>query len=326
MMDMSLDTTNSSLSRSVVRSFYMHLAGPDFFSELDATASTLPVVLQPVAGALRQNLAGVISTVSVPATLAGAAAASAIFQQFHFAETLRQRAAWIRAGGSGSGPLPEPYSSAAAQLAQKKLADETVARDRVVDAAFGSLGEALKSAEMVDAADELLRQGLVLTWGSFEVAARDTLKQYLNVRPADVLPLVRQPETRKIIQLRGLDFDVLAQHGFDISRSMGDILVSQNDFSRLSAVRELSSVLFSADEALRKTLGSRKLWLLNQMRHLIVHQRGIVDKRFIDSTGNTAQLGDRLLTTPDELEEFLELVRDAGLQLLASAGRALADV
>jgi len=58
--------------------------------------------------------------------------------------------------------------------------------------------------------------------------------------------------------------------------------------------------------------------MLSQRRHLIVHQRGIVDRRYLENTNDTQQIGERLLVSPDELLGYIVLVQNSGASLLTA--------
>jgi hypothetical protein len=81
--------------------------------------------------------------------------------------------------------------------------------------------------------------------------------------------------------------------------------------------------LFQKAEALRALLGSDDLWVLSQRRHLIVHNRGVVDRKYIEQTGATDEEGKPLRLRPRDIERAIGLVRDAGYALLLAAQETL---
>ena len=78
--------------------------------------------------------------------------------------------------------------------------------------------------------------------------------------------------------------------------------------------------LFPANVRLRTALTQRDLWTLFQRRHLIVHRRGIVDRRYLEATGEGREMGARLAITPQELTKHLGVVVEAAGALVAAAG------
>ena len=73
------------------------------------------------------------------------------------------------------------------------------------------------------------------------------------------------------------------------------MLAAQQDFSDIRTIRAVVVPMLGSEPALTAALGDKRLWLLCQERHLIVHRRAVVDARFLEATGQTLELGDRLL-------------------------------
>jgi hypothetical protein len=69
---------------------------------------------------------------------------------------------------------------------------------------------------------------------------------------------------------------------------------------------------------LRACLSDHELWLLAQRRHLIVHRRGIVDNRYLESTGEKLVPGSQISISPSDIERGLDIVCSAGIELLKS--------
>jgi hypothetical protein len=186
----------------------------------------------------------------------------------------------------------------------------------IAEDACHQLVNALEENEVKLASQELLRQGLVLLWGAFEVLSRDLFITYLNSNPSKVSMLSTNPETRTKFELKSLKLDLIAEYGFNLSPHMGDILGSSNDLSDLATIKSIYKVLFPSNSQLREALDDYNLWLLNHRRHLIVHHRGIVDSKYIQNTGDTVKVGDILKTPPEDLEKYLSVVLNAGQCLL----------
>jgi hypothetical protein len=68
-------------------------------------------------------------------------------------------------------------------------------------------------------------------------------------------------------------------------------------------------------------LNDNALWLLCQQRHLIVHRRGIVDAKYVESTGASAVLGELIEINPDNLESYMEKVVSTGQSILSAANK-----
>ena len=70
-------------------------------------------------------------------------------------------------------------------------------------------------------------------------------------------------------------------------------------------------------------MNSKDLWMLSQRRHLIVHNRGVVDHRYNKQTGETYKEGQRLYVPPTDIELYVTLVRDIGIAILEAADNEL---
>ena len=99
---------------------------------------------------------------------------------------------------------------------------------------------------------------------------------------------------------------------------MGDVLTGYIDFSNLDALREIVSALPMQDQELKQLVRKKDLWLLNQRRHLLVHRAGYVDARYQKSTGEKVPIGSKLRITPEELRQYLVLVRDMAVRVIES--------
>jgi hypothetical protein len=175
-----------------------------------------------------------------------------------------------------------------------------------------------KSGNVASAVSELHGQGIVLVWSAFEVLVRDLFAFCLNSRPELVREVMKNESSKRLFQLKGLDFEVLSQYGFDVSRAMGDILVQTHDLGNLPAMKACFEALFPDDAGLRDSLTEKDLWLLSQRRNLIVHRRGIIDQKYLDSTGEALVLGEQMNVSSADIERSLSTVCAAGISLMKS--------
>jgi hypothetical protein len=71
---------------------------------------------------------------------------------------------------------------------------------------------------------------------------------------------------------------------------MGDLLIKQRDASDLLTLKAAIGAIWGKNE-LYKRLDSAEIRLLNLQRHLIVHRRGIVDKKYLYQSGDSLSEG-----------------------------------
>jgi hypothetical protein len=255
----------------------------------------------------------VIETVGIPATLASASVQQARFDRIHTAEQIRA----LKISDVPETDRPKPLDVARKRFEEELSSEE--GRNYLADGASQFLLHALKDTGTARAAAELLRQGTILIWASLEVLARDVFVSYVNQKPQAAKRLLMDTQTRQLFPLKELDLDLLEQHGFDLSESMGKVLAGLHELSTLPAIKQVFSVLFPSADTLHELLNRKEMWVLSQRRHLIVHRRAILDEKYLRDTGETGALGSELQISPDQLERHLQLVRDAGTALLRAA-------
>jgi hypothetical protein len=289
--------------------------------QLRELSNTLPANLSDPAMAFVANLEASVSVLCLPTCLAMASAEEWRFRQLHIAERIR----------AGTDPDADPDSSkerAAKEKAHHRFADEMASKETInhlADHACTFLLRQHSQPHVVDAAAGLLLQGVVLVWGAFEVLVRDVFEAIVNARPALGRALLESVDGKRLFQVKAIDLETLARYSFDLSKCMGSVLSEFRDLSDLTAIRGVLGSLLPHAEVLRTLLGSKDLWVLSQRRHLIVHNRGVVDRQYIEQTGATEEVGKRLHLVPADIELYVGLVRDVGFALLAAAQETLAS-
>jgi hypothetical protein len=174
------------------------------------------------------------------------------------------------------------------------------------------------SQELQTAATSLVLQAAVLTWGALEVLCRDVFKAYLNANPAAYASLAADSDVKKRFELGKVPLQRVADLGFDLSAKLGELLAEQNDLADLSTIKVTLLAMFPTNERLRLAFGQRDLWNLFCRRNLFVHQRGIIDRRYREATGDAREVGSRLVILPRELMSHITTVTEAASALLAA--------
>lgn len=287
------------------------------FSTLDIAIASLLTEYRSPLDAFRHNLNATISTISIPFALASGSAHQSHFQRFHMAE--RIRAGGIEPDAVPHGETLERFRNRKAlEIASRKMSEFAESKegiDAIADDICAFLLDSLKGGSLEGAAQELLRQGELLLWSAFEVLFRDIFETLLNSEPERAQDLVAHPTTRKRFDAEKLPLELLLQHGLNLSQTLGSVLVTRQDLSDLPTVKAIYSVLFPSSPELASALADVRLWSLFQRRHLIVHRRGVVDRSYIDSTGDSCAIGTVLRVLPVQLERDLEAVAAAGTSL-----------
>lgn len=256
---------------------------------------------------LRANIDGLLSAVSIPFTLASKSALNTHWQRIHSAE--RIRSLMLDAKPDETKQQLESRRERAANENAKTQMDNFVRSAEGVDA-IGSvmlnfLDGLCADESLVEAAKELILQGLVLCWGAFEVFARDCFIAYLNANPSRTLVLLADPVAKRRFELSKFSVETLAAHNFNLAARMGTLLAQQQDLSDLYSVKAVYQALFPDDRNLCAALSDPDLRLLSLRRNLIVHQRGLIDDPYAAATACVQSVGERLKVAPGDLETHL---------------------
>ena len=298
--------------------FLVPPAPDEYFSRLDELIDGLDRKYQALGQSFRHNLNSLLSTVAMPFSMASASIHDSHFQRIHAAERIRARSIELDAIQPGE-RLDETRDREAYRKA-RSLIKEFVGSEDGMNAIIRDicrfLLRSLKAGELKLSARELVQQGIILVWSAYEVLFRDAFELELNLHPSKAALLAQNVSTRKRFEVERFSLDTLIKHEFDLSDTVGTLLVGQQDFSDLPTIKSVYAVLFPSSAELTSCLNQPDLWLLYQRRHLFVHRRGTVDQNYLDNTSDAVPLGSTLEVTPKEFEQHFNGVLEAGEALL----------
>lgn len=310
------------LAASVMRSFFVAPESSQILSGFAELRNRLQPRYAALCAAFEQNVSALATTIGMPVILGSAASSGSHWQRIHSAERIRALNTMAEPG-ENEVALEARRASQASQVAAKRMkefVESAEGRDTIAVDACRFLLEALRSANLGEAAAELLRQGIVLTWSALEVLSRDLFEMILNFNPKRVLAVIQEPTAKARFQSK-FTLEELATAGFDLSSSLGSLLSSQQDFSDIRTIKAVMLPALNSDKDLETALADKRLWILCQQRHLIVHRRGLVDGRYLEATGESRQVGDRIVISPADLDSHLEAAVIAGRALLMAASK-----
>jgi hypothetical protein len=158
-----------------------------------------------------------------------------------------------------------------------------------------------------DPACELLNQGILLTWSAFEVFCRDYIEKRLNENPKQCIPILENDKLRRRLDLKKMPIEYLLENDFDLSEKIGTIIVENYDCSDLLIIKELL-LCINNNHDLKDFLNNNDLWILFQIRHLLMHRRGIIDKYFMEKTHIEQKIGERIIISPSYLYRNISMI------------------
>jgi hypothetical protein len=307
--------------RAIFDRIFIPVIRDDFLAPLISAQMLASDGFGGVANAFLRNIQAVLSTATVPFHLANASVQNLRLQAFGIAERIRVRTL------ISEGTTKEEAEQIATRNALKKFQAEVQTEAHSYgDQVLRHLQEAHRDEEFSQGAAELLGQCLVLTWSALEVLAQDTFIELLNAKPNLTSRLFADESAKKLFQLKSITIDTIVENDFDLSHRMGHVFVRSRPIDSIPVMRTTFSVLLPDAAALNAALANPLLWTLNQRRHLIVHRRGIVDREYLEKTGESIDAGTTLNITATELEHYLRAVIEFGAELLDSAvARAFPD-
>jgi hypothetical protein len=294
--------------------FFIPMDEAVFFANLDESTEQCDSLFTDIAKSFRRNLEAVMLTVCVPFHLTAAGVQRSRFQQIHIAER-------IRADDESEEEANETALAIATdRFSREQQLPETVRH--LASQVLESLDENLNQEDFARASAELLRQGTVSVWAAFEVLVQDLVATLLNAKPDVAVGLLTHERTKGLFQLKALPLDTLAAYNFNVSESLGSILLRHRTVDTVPVMKAVFRVLLPEGDKLKELLEQKDLWILNQRRHLLVHRRGIVDADYTEKTGDALAIGTELIISPSDLEHSLTLVAEVGVELINETSRS----
>lgn len=310
-------------SREKLRAAYLLVADDKFISPLVQGLSDGP--LKEAREDLAYHLRSTILATSLPYLLTKHAVVTRRFQALLSAERIRALDPVAIVSQSDEALTPE-----AAEGAHKRASDallNELSSDEGKDGFNHQIRLALRQHLNDDSVElasrELIHQGTLGVWTAFEVYLKAVAKTVVNQNPHRGLLLLSSEKTKAIFGTKGISANVLAEHAFDLTKTLGDAIFSSIKMDSMAATRAVYDVLFPMEEEISKSLNDSRLWLLNQRRHLLAHRRGIVDRQYLSNTGDSLPLGSRLSISAEDLLSYLETVRDVACVIARVVDEAL---
>jgi hypothetical protein len=268
------------------------------------------------------GLRSVASAASLPYHLESASIQQRHFDRIHTAERIRS----LKFEEYGSETLSEKGVDRALKSARKKMREFISTKDGIDyfrNEIVNHMNYLLERDHVKIGLNEIRVQSLISIWSVFENSSRSFIIDVLNNFPSRSIAITQREDLKAYFGKKAVDIDLIEVHGFNLERSMGNILFHERRLDNLSAIRSIFDSLFS-DNAVREALGS-DMWMLNQRRHLFVHKRGIVDLEYISRTGDMMPIGQRLSLTSEMIEKYITIVEKAVIAIATAADDVLAE-
>ena len=283
----------------------------DFFQKFDNSVKSIDSNLISIGSAFKSNLESVVSILHLPIVLSSSRTKQYIFDKYLTQELI------LNAPTPNLGERQEEKNNQnkfskekEIDRAKEKFFKRLKTKEGAIEfwnITFRFLQDCLTSNnDLKISSQQLIKQGHVLLWTSFEVLARDFTIYYLN----------QNPDLFREFGLKSLPTEILDRYNFNVEDKLGHIYAEMHDWSNVSTIIKTFKIIQPKNNELLKRLGDTKLWKLNQRRHLIVHRSSIVDKKYVDSTDDKFKIGNELIVNPDEIIENLNFISELGIIIL----------
>lgn len=288
-----------------VRQSFLIFPAEDFFDHLKPHALSDTSCANAVSTAI-QGLQSALSAASLPFKLVQDSAYQRHFNRIHSSEHILALIP-INAGEMTKSEAAE-HADAQADAKMLEFLSSDEGREIIRDDIIYALSRHLKSEGVSAAANELLIQTLISIWSVFESFSRNLIVQLVNDDPNNAEPILKSPDLKDFFGKQVIDIQTIGDHGYDLSKSMGDIIFRGRRLDSLSVIKSVFKSLFDSSDV-QVALGD--LRLLNQRRHLFIHNRGIVDADYLRNSGDNSPIGKRLTVRSDDIKDHLKAVQIA---------------
>jgi len=261
------------------------------------------------------SLCSIITVASLPFTMTSSAIHRRRFDSFLAAERIRSLK--IVPPGERVTDEPEKQALVSAENKMLKFLESEDGINWIRDSIVMEMRIGLDSEELSSAAHELLGQSIISLWSTFERFSSGFARQWVNADPSRAKMLLDSSDLRNYFGRQTLDIEIIESHGYILNNSMGDIIFKGKRLDSLKIIRAVYEVLFST-EAVRSSLGDH-MWILNQRRNLLVHNRGIVDAEYRKKTGDLQDIGDKIVLKSDDLVSSAIAVQNAVIAIISAA-------
>jgi hypothetical protein len=312
------------LAASAVETFALPSNDDQLFLPLTELIDRTGTPFSELGRALHANLLGLLSTVSMPYTIAHNSAINRHWQRIRTSERILALLSQAEPNETEEAfrLRREHEALAAARPKMQEFVDSEFGKAALIEDTLEYL-DTLRSDESLSvAAREIILQGAVLCWGAFEVLARDCFTAYINSNPDRSLILLADPVAKRRFESPKISLETLAANKFDLSGRMGTLLARQQDLSDVYSVKAIYQALFSENDKLGAALDDPDLRLLSLRRNLIVHQRGVIDEIYATAANSPQHVGERLKVTPTELLSHLNTTLNVSVGLLSAVSAA----
>lgn len=140
-----------------------------------------------------------------------------------------------------------------------------------------------KSEEIRNCFNNIGLNAVVNSWTLYEAYMKDIWIKTLNNSPKLLNNKIvnAKSESENGINSKTIPLNFLAKYNYDVSNHLGELLAGKYDFTGAEGIRKAFKDLFNLNDTEIYFLDEQKILQLEICRHIIVHNAGIMDSRYL---------------------------------------------
>lgn len=298
-------TQLSETRKNLMQVCFIPFTLPDFLG--GAQKSGLSANVKTVVEVLRHNLTEAMDVASFPFTMGSELSNRELFQRLHMAARIR----CMPDVGEEDDAVDENKAIVMARSEFRRMTEVDLTDPIVYNHPYSIMQNLIQMYENPAfklQSDRLVRHSSVLSWNALEVFARDFLEAILNENATFATKFLGDADAISRFDLKKLTLTDLEPYGFNLSNRLGTFILDGRDLSDIESIKIAYKPVIYDKPDLVACLKSSEVYHLCKKRHLLVHRRGIVDRKFLQQTRCSLSIGDVLIVCPADLEKDIKLV------------------
>lgn len=165
-----------------------------------------------------------------------------------------------------------------------------------------------KSEEIRNCFNNIGLNALVNSWTLFESFSKDIWIKTLNDYPIFFNNKIinTKGENDSVVNNKTIPLNLLSKYNYNISNHLGEILSSKYDFTGVEGIKKAYKDLLDLEDSQISYLNENQILQLEICRHIIVHNAGIIDSRYISrSKRQNEVINQKLLLDISEINDMI---------------------
>lgn len=219
------------------------------------------------------------------------------------------------------GPEAVQENTAAARKLFEDFLRHENSRDELALGIDHTIQQLMRRPDFREAIQMLFFVSVPLLWTAFETVVRNTWVALVNRADSRTVQRIfnfsAESESDPRTTGRGVSIGMLAKFDFDLRGKFGLVLQDKFHFSSLSGM--LRAYRAVSENFPRNVFETKELKRAEQLRHLIVHNAGIIDEQHKKISGALQSIGEEVDLTDEDVSSFGCAVLLAGTATLEFA-------